>query len=423
MNPDLSISTHELGKRYRIGALKEQTLSDTLAHPFRHIRRSWGDRANRPGVWALDRVSLDVRQGEALGIIGKNGAGKSTLLKILARITRPTTGHARIAGAVGSLLEVGTGFHPELTGRENVYLNGAILGMTKSYIDGCFDEIVAFAETDRFIDTPVKRYSSGMQMRLAFAVAAHLEPEILLVDEVLAVGDAQFQRKCLGKMTEVAHQGRTVLFVSHNMGSIARLCERAIWIDDGSIREDGNAREVVRRYLSTGAEHEGHREWVETEAPGGGSLRLLNLSIRQRGEVTSSVQIDEPFAIEIQTEVATDTTREIAIALQIVSVNGEVVLHSSEVMEANIQQRSRGKWRTVCSLPAYALNHGSYNISLGADEPNVMMVFAVENALSFTVHGDSSGMARYSPGTWKGYLGPGLPKWSVESESDADQSK
>jgi lipopolysaccharide transport system ATP-binding protein len=412
MKPGIAIATEGLGKRYRLGMLKQETLRDVLAHPLRVVgqRRS---RSQSSFIWALRGVSLEIGRGEAVGIIGRNGAGKSTLLKVLSRITRPTEGRAHIAGAVGSLLEVGTGFHPELTGRENVYLNGAILGMSKNYIDRRFDEIVAFAETDKFVDTPVKRYSSGMQMRLAFAVAAHLEPEVLLVDEVLAVGDAQFQKKCLGKMTEVAHEGRTVLFVSHNMGSIVRLCERAIWVDGGAIKEDGNARDVVRTYLAMGVEQEAQRAWAPGDGPGDENLRLVSIGMKQNGSTVNSIQIDEPFEIEVETQVTADTYREVAIGLQIASVEGEVLLHSSEVMEEDLTQRGKGRWRTVCHVPAYAFNAGTYYLSVGADEPHVRMVFAVENALTFTVQGVSSGMGRYGPGTWKGTLGPGIARWSV----------
>ncbi len=252
-----------LGKQYRIGERRvrhanlRDALSSALSARWRRTR-DWlaGQAAGIGGVdetiWALRDVSLAIEHGEVVGIIGRNGAGKSTLLKILSRITEPTTGAADLYGRVGSLLEVGTGFHPELTGRENIYLNGAILGMRRYEIDRKFDEIVGFSEVERFIETPVKHYSSGMHLRLAFAVAAHLEPEILLIDEVLAVGDAAFQRKCLGKMGSVARQGRTVLFVSHNMGAITQLCNRAYWIADGQIKLSGPAAQVVAAYLAEG---------------------------------------------------------------------------------------------------------------------------------------------------------------------------
>jgi lipopolysaccharide transport system ATP-binding protein len=253
--PDIAIYVEALGKRYRIGRHERyrtlrDTLTDAVTLPFRWFRNpGLSIRNSNPNhIWALKDISFKVKEGEVVGIIGRNGAGKSTLLKILSRITKPTEGYAKIHGRVGSLLEVGTGFHPELTGRENIYLNGAILGMKKVEIDRKFDEIVAFAELEKFIDTPVKHYSSGMHMRLAFAVAAHLEPEILLVDEVLAVGDAAFQKKCLGKMGDVAKGGRTVFLVSHQMNQIRRLCERCIWLDAGRVRKISATVEVISAY-------------------------------------------------------------------------------------------------------------------------------------------------------------------------------
>ncbi len=247
---DAVIQVENLGKRFHIGKLKAATtLRDALTNAMRSPFRRRADDADRI-LWALRDVSFEVKQGEVVGLIGRNGAGKSTLLKLLARITRPTEGWAEIRGRIGSLLEVGTGFHPELSGRENVFLSGATLGMKKAEIQRKFDEIVAFSEVERFLDTPLKHYSSGMQMRLAFAVAAHLEPEILLVDEVLTVGDVNFQRKCLGKMGEVASHGRTIVFVSHQLNQVRRLCSRAIWVDGGKIRMNGNTNETLAGYES-----------------------------------------------------------------------------------------------------------------------------------------------------------------------------
>jgi ABC-type polysaccharide/polyol phosphate transport system ATPase subunit len=245
------IHVEGLGKRYRIGERERYfALRDVLTRALSAPFKKNGAKRSADYIWALKDVSLDVQQGEVVGLIGRNGAGKTTLLKLLSRITRPTTGFAEIHGRVGSLLEVGTGFHPELTGRENIYLSGAILGMSRKEIDRKMEEIVAFAEVERFLSSPLKFYSTGMQMRLAFAVAAHLEPEILLVDEVLAVGDFEFQKKCLGKMQEVSRSGRTIVFVSHQMGQMRRLCERVIWIDGGQIREEGPAGKVIAKYES-----------------------------------------------------------------------------------------------------------------------------------------------------------------------------
>src|SRR5271170_6142119 len=248
------IHVEGLGKRYRVGERERYfALRDVISRALRAPFRRNGPRASKDFLWALRDVSLDVTQGEVVGLIGRNGAGKTTLLKVLARITRPTAGFAEVHGRVGSLLEVGTGFHPELTGRENVYLSGAILGMKKAEIVRKFDEIVDFAGVERYIDTPLKHFSTGMQMRLAFAVAAHLEPEILFVDEVLAVGDIEFQKKCLGKMQEVSKGGRTIVFVSHQMNQIRRLCERVLWIDAGKVRLSGSMLEVVSAYEASSA--------------------------------------------------------------------------------------------------------------------------------------------------------------------------
>src|SRR3984957_12518375 len=257
---DSVIHVEGLGKRYRVGERERYfALRDVLAQAFSAPFKRNGVRRSKDYIWALKDVSLDVQQGEVVGLIGRNGAGKTTLLKLLSRITRPTTGFAEIRGRVGSLLEVGTGFHPELTGRENIYLSGAILGMGRREIDRKMDAIVAFAEVERFLASPLKFYSTGMQMRLAFAVAAHLEPEILLVDEVLAVGDLEFQKKCLGKMQEVSRSGRTIVFVSHQMNQIRRLCERVFWVDGGKIHHEGPTGKVIAAYeagvMQAGQDH------------------------------------------------------------------------------------------------------------------------------------------------------------------------
>src|SRR6266498_4762014 len=271
-----AISVKNLSKRYKIGAAQTKfrygmlrdVFVDSLTAPIRFAKSLAGGSGNGSSpknnnfIWALKDVSFDLDEGKVLGIVGRNGAGKSTLLKILSRVTEPTEGTVSVRGRVGSLLEVGTGFHPELTGRENIYMNGAILGMKRAEIDSKFDEMVEFSEVTQFIDTPVKRYSSGMYLRLAFAVAAHLEPEILVVDEVLAVGDAAFQRKCLGKMGDVAKEGRTVLFVSHNMGAIRRLCSFGVVLGNGKIEYKGKTADAVEYYLSTSGER---NLWISTE--------------------------------------------------------------------------------------------------------------------------------------------------------------
>jgi lipopolysaccharide transport system ATP-binding protein len=317
---DIAIRCEGLSKQYRIGkreryrALRD-VLTDGLSAPFRALGSAFrnGSSIRNPQsairnpqsslFWALDDVSFSVNHGEVVGIIGRNGAGKSTLLKILSRITDPTRGFAEINGRVGSLLEVGTGFHPELTGRENIYLNGAILGMKRAEIERRFDEIVDFAETERFLDTPVKYYSSGMQMRLAFAVAAHLEPEILLIDEVLAVGDAEFQKKCLGKMSDVAREGRTVLFVSHNMSAVNRICQRCILLESGLIKADDDTHTITAQYMVSDSGTMAERQWLDEQLrPGDDVARLITMRVSQHGQVTDTVDIRHPVDVEMTYE-------------------------------------------------------------------------------------------------------------------------
>ena len=323
---DTAIKVENIGKCYRIGEKEKLhdnfggAILDFIKSPLNNYRKyrtlykfndigpDWDDNSgNNPSdiIWALKDISFEVKQGEVVGFIGRNGAGKSTLLKILSKITNPTRGRAEIHGKVSSLLEVGTGFHSELTGRENVYLNGTILGMRKKEIDRKFDEIVDFSGIERFIDTPVKRYSSGMRVRLAFSVASHLEPEIMIIDEVLAVGDADFQKKCLNKMEDVGRHGRTVLFVSHNMHAVTRLCERTILMGDGQIIQDGPSTKIVESYMRSDNVMTGVREWHDSEkAPGGNVVRLKAVRVRTaEGRTLISTDIREPFAVEMEYEV------------------------------------------------------------------------------------------------------------------------
>lgn len=305
---DIAIKVEDLGKLYRIGAKQERyrTLRETLESSFvtpLHWMRSMFQRSNiQPAndfIWALKDISFEVKQGEVVGIIGRNGAGKSTLLKILSHITEPTEGRVALRGRVGSLLEVGTGFHPELTGRENIYLNGAILGMKKTEVERKFDEIVAFSEIEKFLDTPVKRYSSGMYVRLAFAVAAHMEPEIMLVDEVLSVGDAAFQRKCIGKMGDVAGEGRTVLFISHNLQVIMALCQRGIMLSDGQLAYDGSAADAVKKYLLNSSSDQILEQQIENiqRRPGEGkAIRITKISL---SFPNGSPQLWEPLKFDL----------------------------------------------------------------------------------------------------------------------------
>ncbi len=314
---DIAIKVDNIAKRYRLGekvSANDSIIKDILKavkSPITNFKKYrslyvFDDLDDSDDIlWALRDISFEVKQGEVVGIIGHNGAGKSTLLKILSKITPPSTGKIELRGRISSLLEVGTGFHPELTGRENLYLNGTILGMSKAEVERKFEEIVEFSGVGKFLDTPVKRYSSGMRVRLAFAVAAHLEPEILIIDEVLAVGDAEFQRKCLSKMEDVGKEGRTVLFVSHNMPAISRLCTRAILLNGGMIEKDGSVHDVVSDYLSSGTGTSAAREWPDPKtAPRGEIVRLRSVRIKtKQGETTDYVDISDPVGIEMEYEV------------------------------------------------------------------------------------------------------------------------
>jgi len=351
---------------------------------------------NRPSAgprnrfWALQDISFDVRRGQVLGIIGRNGAGKSTLLKILSRVTEPSAGWAEIHGRVGSLLEVGTGFHPELTGRENIYLNGAILGMKRAEIGRKFDEIVAFSEVEQFLDTPVKRYSSGMYLRLAFAVAAHLEPEILVVDEVLAVGDAEFQRKCLGKMSDVAQQGRTVLFVSHNMSAILRLTEETIVLDRGCLVFRAPTPQAVDFYMASGFSQAGERMWEASEIPAGAApFRPVGLRVRDsHGRSVDSLRSVEPITIEFEYTLDAPITG-LRVGIYLLTMRGEYVFASFDTDDPEqferFSARPTGHYISSGVLPANLLNEGRYVLGVNASSFRIKRYFQDEQALVFTV--------------------------------------
>lgn len=372
-----AIVVQGLGKQYRLGQKPASygTLRDTITgiatERFRQIRRILGgngiESASRgEWMWALKDVSFKIGRGEVVGIIGRNGAGKSTLLKILSQITEPSEGGVDLHGRVGSLLEVGTGFHPELTGRENIYLNGSILGMYRSDIDRQFDAIVAFAEIERFIDTPVKHYSSGMYLRLGFAVAAHLQPDILVVDEVLAVGDARFQQKCLAKMHEVGNQGRTVLFVSHNMPAITRICPRTILLNEGTVVADGPSTEVIGRYLVTGEGTTAVRYWTDPQkAPSGDAARLLGVWVRGgNGQITSSVNITDTAGITMEYEL-TVSDKVILPVCQVSNEEGVRIFSCTDIDPAwRGRPRPAGVYRTTTWIPGNFLNEGRHFVSV-----------------------------------------------------------
>jgi lipopolysaccharide transport system ATP-binding protein len=359
-------------------------------------------------------VSFEVEAGEIVGLIGRNGAGKSTLLKLLSRITEPTEGRAEIFGRVGSLLEVGTGFDRELTGGENIFLSGAILGMRKAEIERKFDEIVAFAEVERFVDTPVKRYSSGMYLRLAFAVAAHLEPEILLLDEVLAVGDAAFQKRCLGKMEEVAGVGRTVLFVSHNMAAITRFCTRCLWLDQGRVRAAGATEDIVAAYMTSGVQNTGEAVLPAdpAQAPGSEYVCLAALRVRDGdGQVTGSLDSRRSFTIEVDYRVRRRAAG-LRVGVTILAPDGSAILSSTD-LESNADDlvREPGLYRSRCTIPGDFLNYGQYFVSVGADFPMIQSHFFWDRGLTFVVE-RTGGIGGHIPDARSGLLRMRLP-WEI----------
>jgi lipopolysaccharide transport system ATP-binding protein len=419
------IRVENLGKQYRIGGPQaaystlRESLAGAIRSPLKRILR--GGRSTDETFWALSDVNFEVAPGEVIGIIGRNGAGKSTLLKVLSRITEPTTGRIELYGRVASLLEVGTGFHPELTGRENVYLNGAILGMRRTEIESKFDEIVAFAELEKFLDTPVKRYSSGMYMRLAFAVASHLEPEILVVDEVLAVGDAQFQKKCLGKMSDVSKQGRTVLFVSHNMTAVQSLCRRAAWLQQGRIVDEGAVSDVVSNYLKTASQAAQEQIWDDIEtAPGNEQVRIRRASVRPLTEKPDTeITISTPFVIEFE---FWNLQPDAYLNLSLVLYNeAEVaVFNTGPTNEPNWHGRPFpvGLFRSSCFVPGNLLNDGAHRVQLFVIRDQSAAVFIYDEVLVFDVRDSLAGR-----GPWHGkVIGAVRPQleWRTELvEADA----
>jgi lipopolysaccharide transport system ATP-binding protein len=423
-----AISVHNIGKQYKIGAAETKfrynmlrdVIMDTVYAPIRVAKAMIGKsdhKTNQNFVWALKDISFDLEEGKVLGIVGRNGAGKSTLLKILSRVTDPTVGTVSVRGRVGSLLEVGTGFHPELTGRENIYMNGAILGMRRAEIDSKFDEIVDFSEVTQYIDTPVKRYSSGMYLRLAFAVAAHLEPEILIVDEVLAVGDAEFQKKCLGKMGDVAQQGRTILFVSHNMSAILRLTQEAIVLNKGQMIMRGPTQEAVDFYLSSGQSQAGERYWTADEIPASSQpFTPISLKVKDKsGKVVDTVRSTEPAIVEFEYQLDAPVTG-LRVGLYLSTMRGEYVFTSFDTDEPALfdqfDSRKAGRYISRAEIPADIFNEGRYSIGVNASSFGVRRYFMDENAIGFNV--DISG----APGThWpEPRVGPVRPRlnWNIE---------
>jgi lipopolysaccharide transport system ATP-binding protein len=430
---NFAVRVDDLGKQYRIGERAHhrnirEACGALITAPYALLRRRpakpvFARNSDRHTFWALRHVSFELQQGEVLGIVGNNGAGKSTLLKILSRITEPTEGVADIRGRVRTLLEVGTGFHPELTGRENIFLNGAILGMKRAEIARKFDEIVSFAEIERFIDHPVKWYSSGMYTRLAFSVAAHLEPDVLIVDEVLAVGDMAFRRKCIGKMQEVGRRGRTVFFVSHAMPQVTELCTRAILIDGGQIAADGAPTDIARQYTEMAGGTAANRRWDDLElAPGSEAIRLRSVRVRHEDtRISGVVDLCEPIAIEIQYDV-------LVPGLQVVPVvrflNGQgACLFVSRNYRPSERPTSIGRYTTTCWVPGNLFNEGLVKVTAAiatlnpdvfhVQEPDVVVFDVVDKATP------APGSRRYGfGGPYPGLLRPNL-EWTT-SMTDLD---
>lgn len=404
---DIAIRVENLSKRYRIGGPQAsyKTLRESLVgavtgslHRLRH-NTQYVTR-DTDTIWALKDISFEVKRGEVVGIIGRNGAGKSTLLKILSRITEPTEGYAEIYGRVGSLLEVGTGFHPELTGRENIYLNGAILGMKKAEIDRRFDEIVAFAEIEKFIDTPVKHYSSGMGLRLGFAVAAHLEPEILVVDEVLAVGDAQFQKKCLGKMSEVAGEGRTVLFVSHNMAAVNQLCTEAMMLKDGQVWRSGPVQGVIDGYLQENQSQVSYERELATVERGASQCPLLleRILLFKEQRPTSQFETFGEFNLEVTCLLSPDVLQKASLGFVVTDALGDrqFVSHSNQYCDYYVREANKVIFHAA--IEQLPLLPGRYKISLYLSD-GIRDIDVVRDAIAFEVVWNPRIPIRYPPRT------------------------
>ena len=426
----VAVKIEDVSKRYRIGTVDGVpdtvlgALTALIRAPIenfkrlRRLTRFTGDADAEDVLWALRKISFQVNEGEVIGIVGRNGAGKSTLLKILSRITEPTGGRIEIHGRVSSLLEVGTGFHPELTGRENVYLNGTILGMRKREIDRKYEEIVEFSGIRKFIDTPIKRYSSGMKVRLAFSVAAHLEPEILIIDEVLAVGDADFQKKCLGKMEHVGKHGRTVFFVSHNMPAVSRLCSRAILLEEGQIVADGSPKEIINRYLNTGIGTNAVRVWQDpATAPGGKIARLLAVRVlTEDGALAESVEVTKPISVEMDYEVLLPDY----VLLPHFHFYNQEAVHLFPTLEQDAEWSKRprpvGRYTSRVSVPGNFFAEGNIYVAPAMiTQPHTEVQFREAEAVSFQVVDTLSGQSARGDYTGRldGVIRPCLP-WKTE---------
>lgn len=419
------IAVEHLSKSFRLGVTGTGTFYGDLNRwwarrrgkpdPYLKIDENKRGGHSGPTIFALKDIDFAVEHGKAVGIIGRNGAGKSTLLKILSRVTAPTSGAVRIKGRLASLLEVGTGFHPELTGRENIFLNGAILGMRRAEVTRKFDEIVDFSGVEQFIDTPVKRYSSGMYVRLAFAVAAHLEPEILVVDEVLAVGDVQFQKKCLGKMSDVVGEGRTVLFVSHNMGIVRSLCSQTILLVDGKMARYDSTEDVIHDYLAAASQDVsgGERSWNLDNAPGGDELRLCRVRLLgSEGKPQNVFDVEQPVKVEITYRLL-KTLGGYRFILHLINQEGITVLASTDHRQRGANMVAPGHYKVQCDISPRLLNRGAYRVIISCGIPNVKQLVRGEESLTFTVEGGGT-HGSFFPENWPGVVAPEL-KWTGDA--------
>ena len=409
------ISVDNISKRYRLGQISTGRLRQDMAlwwntkvlkknNPFFSTGNGEYLSDAKGYLWALKNVSFDIKEGEVCGIIGRNGAGKSTLLKILSRITKPTFGIITGEGKISSLLEVGTGFHPELTGRENIFISGSMLGMKERDIKKQFDEIVDFSGIEQFIDTPVKRYSSGMYVRLAFGVAAHLDPDILIVDEVLAVGDAEFQKKCLGKMKDVSTQkGRTIIFVSHNMQAINNLCSKAFWLQKGAVKSTGDTQTVINHYLSAYQKKLWQQQWTPENAPGNNAIQLLSVQlIPELDDELAPVDVRTPLTVKFRFK---NLNKEnfISLNLSLHSLAGECIFS----LHSNSSYYPEGMIEGECGIPGWFLNNGSYYITLSFMKDGIRSLFELEECLHFDVEDYRENMHRFDK--WNGYVRPHFP--------------
>ncbi|KIC92329.1 ABC transporter ATP-binding protein [Flavihumibacter sp. ZG627] len=409
---DTVIRVENVSKKYTLGEIGSNYLSKDIGRLIDNFyKRLKKEESETSELWALKNINFTVEQGEILGLIGSNGAGKSTLLKILSRVTAPSSGVLKLKGRVSSLLEVGTGFHGELTGRENIYLNGAILGMRKHEIRKRFDDIVDFSGVDKFIDTPVKRYSSGMYVRLAFAVGAYLESDILIIDEVLAVGDAEFQQKCLGRMKDLSSgQGRTVLFVSHNMQAVASLCTRAIWMDHGTVKKVGDPRNLINSYLADKKQMKLKQEWSREDAPGNEYIRVLSVELKPA--VASDydlIDVTTPFTVEFSFENLSGADS-INVDLLLFTLSGECIF---DIYSKPVQLNST-LIKGACQIPGNFLNNGTFYFSLYFGKDVTQELFFLDNCIQFEVEDKRDVSTGFNK--WMGYIRPDFPLVLSEQE-------